>query len=236
MSVYKQQVTKGYKSLTKSEQQNLFNAMRNGSKIARDTIISSCLPLVMNLADKFHINNKHIDIDDMIQEGNVALIKAVDNWDINKASITTVATYYIKNSLIDMISDSKYNIRHPYSMSRSAAQDLRKLEADPTRYIKQKRLIKLMSCRSQRVPIEYAQYIAAQEVDDIKEPCVIDLYEFCNQYLDGLDYKIFSMYIGVEGKRYKINQICDNLNMTQQDVKSIINKCKRRLARIAQYA
>ena len=82
--------------------------------------------LVINIANKFRYNNKHIDLEDMIQEGNIALIQAVDKWDAYQSAITTVATWYVRNALINMITDAKYNIKYPYAMSRRAAEQLRK--------------------------------------------------------------------------------------------------------------
>ena len=97
--------------LNRQEQIELHNKMRDGDGDAKDTIISSCMPLVISIAKKFRYNNKHVDIEDMIQEGNIALIKAVENWDVQKGSITTVATWYIRNRLVDVINDAKYNIQ-----------------------------------------------------------------------------------------------------------------------------
>lgn len=235
MSIYKKQLTKKYRPLNKRDQELLYQSMINGSSSAREEIINRCLPLVINIAEKFHINNKHIDIEDMIQEGNLALVKAVDNWNFDKSCITTVATHYIKNSLIDMISDSKYNIKFPYSMSRSAAQDLRRLDNNSTIKIKEKRIQKLMSCKAQRVPIEFAEFITNNEQIE-NNKCIVDLYEFSREHLDDVEYMIFSRFIGVNGKRHKINDICKELNMTQQDVTCIIKHCKRKLCRIAKHA
>ena len=110
--------------LNRQEQVELHSRMKNGDADAKDTIVSSCLPLVISIAKKFRYNNKHVDIEDMIQEGNMALIKAVENWDVQKGSITTVATWYIRNRLVDVINDAKYNIQYPYSLSRRAAEQL----------------------------------------------------------------------------------------------------------------
>ena len=117
-NIYQKKLSQLHKPLNRKEQIDLFNKIKTGDVNARDTVIYSCLPLVINIAKKFRINNKHIDLEDMIQEGNIALMRAVDKWDINKGSITTVATWYIRNSLVDMITDARYNIQHPYTLSR----------------------------------------------------------------------------------------------------------------------
>ena len=59
----------------------------------------------------------------------MALIRAVDKWDIERGNITTVATFYIRNALNDMINDARYKVISPYTLSRTAAEDLRKLKS-----------------------------------------------------------------------------------------------------------
>ena len=100
-NLYQKDLTAKHKQLTRAEQQILFSKIQTGNMDARDEVIESCLPLVIDIAKKFRYNNKHIDLDDMIQEGNIALMKAVDRWDISKGSITTVATWYVRNALIE---------------------------------------------------------------------------------------------------------------------------------------
>ena len=120
--IYKKDITRKHKLLTNQEQVDLYKKMKDGDGEAKEALIYSCLPLVIDIANKFRINNKHIDLEDMIQEGNIALINAVEKWDVSKANITTVATWYVRNSLVDMITDAKYNIKQPYSLSRRAAE------------------------------------------------------------------------------------------------------------------
>jgi len=152
--LYKQDFSRYHRPLSKEEQRSLYHKMQEGDAEARETIICSCLPLVIDIAKKFRCNNKHIDLEDMIQEGNVALMKAVDKWDISKGTITTVATWYVRSTLVDMITDAKYNIKQPYSLSRRAAEELRRIkniDSNDVEYIsnqtglKPKRIKKLLS-------------------------------------------------------------------------------------------
>ena len=126
-NIYNYNTQHNTRPLNKAEQIQLYSKMKNGDNDARNTVIASCFPLVINIAKKFRYNNKHIDIEDMIQEGNIALINAVNSWNVNKGNITTVATWCIRNRLIDMINDSRYTIRYPYSISRRAAEELRRI-------------------------------------------------------------------------------------------------------------
>jgi predicted transcriptional regulator len=127
-NIYKQDVSRFYQPLSSTEQLVMYGRMKDGHVDAREAIINSCLPLVIDLAKKFRYNNKHIDLEDMIQEGNIALIKAVDNWDIKKGNLTTVATWCIRSALVDLITDARYNVKHAYSLSRRASIELRKVK------------------------------------------------------------------------------------------------------------
>ena len=121
---YNKDVTKLHKALSREEQKQLCVLKDSGDLDARDKIIYSCMPMVVNIAKKFRINNKHIDLEDFVQEGNIALMAAVQKWDYSIASITTIATWYIRNAMIDMIHDGKYKIKNPLSMSRRASEEL----------------------------------------------------------------------------------------------------------------
>ena len=232
-----------HKKLTRDEQINLFHQMQCGNAGARDDLIDSCLPLVINIAKKFRFNNKHIDLEDMIQEGSIALMKAVDNWDINKSSITTVATWYIRNALIDMITDARYNIKYPYDMSRRASEQLRKIKNLDSNNIEhivketgltKKRVKKLLSVSprgSSRLSIEEkaVQKRTNSEVDYVK-PCMGDLIELINNNLNPEQKNIFCQWAGINRKKIGKKQIAESLGKTEQYVYDNIKSATRVLS------
>lgn len=240
MQEYKNEITKLYNKFSHNEQEQLHKRMKRGDMRARNHLINSCLPLVVKIAEKFSINNKHIDMEDMIQEGNIALINAIDHWDAERGRLTTVASNFIKNALIDMINDSRYNVTTPYTMSRSAAEDLRKIKALDTddleeiykqTQIKPRRAKRLLRNRVSRVGMEFVD--PEEKQDPVVKSCLADLYELWEKNLEGIDKKVFGLYIGVGGGRKTIRAICRELNMTEQDVRSIIKKSKTKLKKVA---
>lgn len=240
MDQYKKDVTGLFHKMNNNDQINLHKNIMNGDSYSRDIVIQNCLPLVIKIAEKYHINNKHIDIEDLIQEGNIALIRAVDNWDIGKGNITTVATWYIRNALNDMIHDARYKVISPYTLSRKAAEDLRKVnkiesndinEISTLVRMKPKRVARLINSKANRVDIDYVKDLYIEDSSTNKN-CIADLYELSENHLSGLDKKVFMLYIGSNGKRMKLVDICKNLNMIEQDVRSIINRCKTKLRKI----
>lgn len=243
-----------HKKLTRDQQINLCNKMHSGNKQAREDLIDSCLPLVINIANKFRYNNKHIDLEDMIQEGNIALMKAVDNWNVDKGSITTVATWYIRNTLIDMITDARYNIKYPYDMSRRAAEQLRKiknLNSNNVEYLakktglSKKRIKKLLSIspsgtyrlkfslrNKNKFEENLVQNPIVEEETQVK-PCIGDLVHLMNTSLNTEQKTIFCLWAGISRKKIGPKEIAQSLDVTEQYVYDTIYASKRILSRAA---
>ena len=67
--------------LTPEEEKELAVKAKNGDKAAKDKIINSNLRFVIQVAKKYQ--NQGIDLVDLISEGNVGLIHAINHFDVN---------------------------------------------------------------------------------------------------------------------------------------------------------
>ncbi len=86
-----------------------------GDMDARDELITRNLRLVFNQAKKYSSGNMHIL--DLIQEGNIGLMKAVEKFDHTKGfKFSTYATWWIKQSISRSIADQARTIRIPVHM------------------------------------------------------------------------------------------------------------------------
>jgi len=84
--------------LTKEEEVELAKRIEKGDKAAREKMINSNLRLAINIAKKYH--RQGINIEDLIQESNIGLIKAVDKFDWRKGNkFSTYATWWITQSV-----------------------------------------------------------------------------------------------------------------------------------------
>jgi len=248
-NIYNYNTQHNTRPLNKAEQIQLYSKMKNGDNDARNTVIASCFPLVINIAKKFRYNNKHIDIEDMIQEGNIALINAVNSWNVNKGNITTVATWCIRNRLIDMINDSRYTIRYPYSISRRAAEELRRInniDSTDVSYISKEtglssqRVQKLLSVSTRHTKRVKLDRDVNKVLNEIKEeetanskPCLGDLIDLINTYLTESQKNIFCLWAGIYKKRMGPKEIAYSLGKTEKYVYDNIYSAKRVLSRAA---
>ena len=102
--IYSKEVEK-YPQLTESEEKEVFKKVKEGDKNAREEAINSNLRLVVWIAS--HINVSSIAIDDLVQEGNIGLIKAVDNFDPDKGNkFATYAYWRIRGPMLRVIKES----------------------------------------------------------------------------------------------------------------------------------
>lgn len=84
-------------------------------KFAKDKLIEKNLRLVVSRAK--HYMNRGLDIDDLIQEGNLGLIKAINKHDSSRGTkISTYATWWIDQSIGRAISNKAKTIRIPAHM------------------------------------------------------------------------------------------------------------------------
>lgn len=101
-----------YPLLTPQEEQSLVQKVQKGDKDAREKLINSNLRLVVSIARTYR--NCGLSFLDLIQEGNIGLIKAVDSYDPNEGNrFSTFATYWIRQKIGRALSNDSRSIRLP---------------------------------------------------------------------------------------------------------------------------
>ena len=124
--------------LTPERETYLAEQIALGNKAAKDELIEANLRLVVSIA-KRHVG-KGMYFLDLIQEGNLGLIKAVEKFDYSKGyKFSTYATWWIRQAITRAIADQARTIRIPVHMvetihrvSRTARQLLQELGREPT--------------------------------------------------------------------------------------------------------
>jgi len=124
--------------LTAERETYLAEQITTGNKEAKDELIEANLRLVVSIA-KRHVG-KGMYFLDLIQEGNLGLIKAVEKFDYSKGyKFSTYATWWIRQAITRAIADQARTIRIPVHMvetihkvSRTARQLLQEFGREPT--------------------------------------------------------------------------------------------------------
>ena len=101
--------------LSTEEEKELARRMQEGDTAARDKLSEANLRLVVSIAKKY--SGKGMQFLDLIQEGNLGLMKAVEKFDYTKGfKFSTYATWWIKQSITRAIADQARTIRIPVHM------------------------------------------------------------------------------------------------------------------------
>jgi len=137
MTLYMREISR-YDLLTAEEEINLARAIAKGSEAARQQMIQANLRLVVKIARRYM--NRGMGLDDLIEEGNIGLMRAVEKFDdAHGCRFSTYATWWIRQSVERAIMNQARTIRLPVhigkefnSMMRAVGALRSELEREPT--------------------------------------------------------------------------------------------------------
>ncbi|MDO8348054.1 MAG: RNA polymerase sigma factor RpoS [Rugosibacter sp.] len=117
--------------LTAVEEKNLTRAMRAGDFEARQQMIKANLRLVVSIAR--HHQNRGVALDDLIEEGNLGLIHALEKFDPERGfRFSTYATWWIRQGIERAIMNQSRTVRLPIHLIKElnlVLRALRKLDS-----------------------------------------------------------------------------------------------------------
>lgn len=100
----------GHKQLTREEEYELSRLAKKGDESARRKLAVSNLPFVVAVAKKFA--NRGARLDDLVQEGNVGLMKAIEHFDPKKnVRFATYAVWWIRAYITRYLKDNRSQVR-----------------------------------------------------------------------------------------------------------------------------
>ncbi len=119
--------------LTPTQELALARAVRQGDFAARQHMIEANLRLVVSIAK--HYQHRGIPLDDLIEEGNLGLIHALEKFDPERGfRFSTYATWWIRQNVERAIMNQSRTIRLPVHVVKelnAVLQTLRRLGVDP---------------------------------------------------------------------------------------------------------
>lgn len=107
--------------LTREEEETLAAAARNGDQKAKEKLIRANLRFVVTVAKKY--KNRGIPLSDLINEGNMGLITAIDKFEVERGfHFISYAVWWIRQAILKAICERSRAIRLPLNRANELVQ------------------------------------------------------------------------------------------------------------------
>ena len=107
--------------ISHEEEVELAQKAQAGDKAAKDKLVNANLRFVVNVAKKYQ--NHGLDLSDLISEGNLGLLTAVDKFDVTKGyHFISYAVWWIRQSILKAICEKSRTIRLPLNRANELVQ------------------------------------------------------------------------------------------------------------------
>jgi len=244
--------------LSSADEQELAVQIGHGDTTARDRMVRANLRLVVNIARGY--TGKGLSLQDLIEEGNLGLLRAVEGFDPAVGTrFSTYASYWIKQSIKRALINSGKTIRIPAYMvellskwRRASARLTEELSRTPT----PEEVARVLGLPKKKLPIikkAIRIYNATPQTDQVEAGWTLgemvmdeslptpdevlvesDSLRHVMQMLETMDEReatVLRMRFGLEGHDPRtLKEIGESLGLTRERVRQIETEALRKLA------
>jgi len=249
--------------LSPDEERELAIKIKNGDRLAKKQLIENNLKLVVSIAKRYA--GRGLPILDLIQEGSLGLIKAVEKFDYNLGfRFSTYATWWIRQAITRAISDQSRSIRLPVHveeeltrMKRVEKTLLQDLGREPTEQeIAQKLEVEVSQVRNLQLLIKDAVSLDAPigEDDDsvvgttlkdeqalspekeVERAEVLKIISKALSFLEPREQVVLRRYFGLDdGIPRTLEEVGEEYGLTRERIRQILDAAKNKLKKDSEF-
>lgn len=232
-----------------AEQTELAIKAKKGDQASLDKLVKCNLRFVLTIAKEYQYGS--IDIEDLISEGNIGLIKAVERFDPTKGfKFISYAVWWVRQSIMQYIYENGNMVRLPINkinvigkVNKATEKLYHKLDREPTleeiqtltnfstddiksTYMDTNRCFSIDQKVSEDSDMEMSDIIPGETLEDIDSKMNGDcLKHEIDSVLDTLterESQILKYYFGLNGfQEMSLKEIGDKVNLTNERVRQI---------------
>lgn len=241
--------------ITPEEEKELGKKIKEGDKESKDKLIVSNLRFVVSVAKQYQ--GQGLSLDDLINEGNIGLIRAADKFDVDKGfRFISYAVWWIRQSILQALSEQSRTIRLPMNQVRLSSKILKTIqefeqdnERKPTDEeleeligLSIEKINKIINSNNKMVSLDTPLNDNEEgtlidiipngnpktDADLIKESNKIELNSIIDK-LTNREQDIIRMYFGLTGKNFTLSEIGDKFGITNERARQIKEKALDKL-------
>ncbi len=243
--------------LTADDEKELASRIAKGDKSARDRMIEANLRLVVKIAKRYI--NRGLPLLDLIEEGNMGLIKAVERFKISKeCRFSTYATWWIRQSIERALVNQSRTVRLPVHVSDDINKMLRitrelvqKMDREPSvkevasemdvnpAYVRKLMVLLKKTFSIERPMGENSDYFLLDTIEDTSTVSPAELLENTNKFdvvstwfetLSDNEKMILSLRFGLDDKEPQtLDTIGRSFGVTRERIRQIEAKALEKL-------
>lgn len=243
--------------LTADEEKEIARRIKRGDENAKKKLIEANLRLVISIAKRFF--GARLSFSDLIQEGNIGLIKAIEKFDPEREfKFSTYATWWIKQSITKAIADMSKHVRIPVhlideinSYNKTYQMLFQKLGREPTsKEIAAKLWFPIKKVKKLEEVIFGNVSLDSEIGDDGSRDKLGDMIadtktrtpdqeaeskalranlDMILGMLDDREAKIIKMRYGIDWPKYTLEQVGEEFDVTRERIRQVEQKVIQKL-------
>lgn len=256
LNQYLSEISK-YKLLTHKQESQLTAQIKKGDDDALEKLVNANLRFVVSEAKQYQ--NNHLSLNDLINEGNLGLIRAAQKFDETRGfKFISYAVWYVRTAIMQGISEQAQLIRLPASRFQAYSKITRAFQSFEQKYQREPTDEELCEA-AETTKTETAEYLLAAKYvlstdsnvpgtedltlhdtlhnhhqpnphDHLEQREVEGRIAFLLRTLPEREQQIMISYFGLDGAEpMSLQEIGDELNITRERIRQIKEACMAKL-------
>ena len=245
--------------LDPKQEVELANRIRQGDILARNELVTANLRFVVSVAKQYQ--HMGASLEDLINEGNIGLIRAAENFDPTKGfKFTTFAVWWLRQAILSFIAEKAHTVRLPqnvtnqlcriYNYSSVFEQEHHRpptpVELSQALEIPEDRLKDYLYCANCTTSLDAP--VASDTDTTVGDMVADEMFRSPDKALisesmrhdvmvalDSVsprDQKIIRLYYGMDGEQMSMDSIAEEMHLTRERVRQLLEKAISTIKRL----